>query len=91
VLHMNEQTQQRAALMIVGTLCLSILLIVGVCVVRVALDGNAPLTAQITTALLDILPWLAGMSVTALLGKGVASAVLAHVTGAGASTGSGGA
>ena len=81
VVHMNERTQQIAALMIVATLCLSALGIVGVCVVRVAIDGNAPLTESITNALLGALPWLGFCAVAVVFGKGAASALMAKVMG----------
>lgn len=55
--------------MFAGTICLVLLAVVGVLCARVALDGDAPLTIQITQQLADLVPKLAAAMVVATIGS----------------------
>ena len=70
----TEATVQFVVRLFAATVCLVLLLIVGVLCFRVALDGNSAITNQITQQLAGIVPWLSGALVAAIVGtKGIAA------------------
>lgn len=77
VLTMSEQTTQFVIKAFALCICLIMAAIAGVLCYRVAVDGNAPLTEQITQQLASLFPWLAFALVTAIIGKPAAQALLA--------------
>lgn len=79
VLSMTEQTQQFVIKVFAITICAVVAVITGVLCYRVAIDGDAPLTSDITHQLVSVLPWLVGALVAAIVGQTGAKALLAKV------------
>lgn len=55
--------------------------IAGVLIVRVAIDGNAPLTEQITAGFVNQLPQLLGFLAAVIVGEPIVSGILAKLAG----------
>ena len=77
----NEQTASFVIRSIAVTVCLVVGAIVGVLCYRVAMDGNAPVTVQITQQLANMVPPLVGSLVIALVGNKGISAIISKWTG----------
>lgn len=87
---MNEQTASFVMRTICVTICLCAAGVVGVLCFRVAVDGNAPVTLQVTQQLAGMVPPMMGALVLALLGNKGVSAIISKWAGTGGSSGSGG-
>lgn len=79
VLNMSEQTQQTVITMFAATICGVVVAVTLTLCYRVWVDGDAPLTSDITHQLVSVLPWLVGALVTAIIGQQSAKALLAKV------------
>jgi len=77
LLRMTTRTEQVVIIMFSATVCLILAGIAAVLCARVAIDGNAPLTIQITQELAGAFPWLLGALVVAIVGR----SALAKITG----------
>lgn len=74
----TEATYQVVVKFFAGTVCMVLLMIVGVLCFRVALDGDSAITQQITQQLAGLVPWLAGALVAAIVGAKGAAALLSN-------------
>lgn len=83
---MNVDTRQWVIRLFAMTTAIICAAIAGVLIIRVAIDGNAPLTEQITAGFVSMLPQLLGFLAAVIVGEPAVSAVLAKITGSGPAT-----
>lgn len=78
---MNEETASFVVKAFSLTICAVILAIVGVLAYRVALDGDSPVTVQITQQLANLITPLVAALVASTVGNKAVSALLSKWTG----------
>lgn len=78
---MNVDTRQWVIKLFALTTALICAGIAGVLIIRVAIDGNAPLTTQITAGFVNQLPQLLGFLAAVIVGEPLVSGILAKLAG----------